>query len=78
MNQLDARDFGRLEEKVNALIERQRETFERVDDVRQQVEDVNKRVERWENRAVGALAVAGFIGSLLTWAASWLWQLWKH
>jgi hypothetical protein len=44
--------------------------------VRQQVEDVNDRVQKWENRAVGALAVAGFIGSILTWAASWLWKQW--
>jgi hypothetical protein len=54
------RAVGRIEGKLDAIILQQQENATRLT----KIED---RVDKWENRAVGAIAVLGVIGAGLMW-----------
>lgn len=76
MDEIGARDFGRLEQKVDMMLEQLREAAAAMVSLREENAELRSRVDKWEQRAIGALAVAGMIGGFLTWAANTALKAW--
>lgn len=72
------RDFGRLEGKLDSVLYQSEQNGEQLDELRMLHDALKERVDKWEQRAVGALAVAGLVGSLLTTVVGWVLGWFSH
>lgn len=59
------RSIGRLEGKVDLILDSLDKHETHAAEIKEKVYKIEQRVEKWENRAIGGLAVVGVIAGII-------------